>query len=342
MARTIVENGKTLRLTGLTDRKFGIELELFATRENPSDHAAIVRALTEAGVECKYEGYHHNTRPYWKVVTDASVETPNGRKGLELVSPPLSGEEGLREVEKVCGALATIGAWVSRSCGMHVHHDAADMNIDAIKDLAWLMNRFAPVFDGLVPLSRRAGQNRFCEHWSEYHLTELARVRTLGDLRMRYHGESHARYRTLNVCSVQRHGTVEFRQHGGTVEGSKIVAWTLLTQGLVEKAQAARVKKTQMKATGDGIDNMIRAAGLRTCKPHGQKIAPEHEARVRNTVKYLMERARHFGVIQMKDRSIERSRAKRAAAPAVETATPEALVARAVAEGNVAATTPTT
>lgn len=97
-----------------------------------------------------------------------------------------------------------------------------------------------------------------------------------------------------------------------------------------------RVKKAQVKANGDGLDNLIRAAGLRSCKPHGQVVAPECEARVRTAARFLSERARHFGVIAMKDRSIERSRATRATATPAPT--PEALVAEAVRAQNQPAT----
>lgn len=339
MARTIVENGKTLRLTGLTDRKFGVELELFATRSDPSDRQAIIRALTAAGISVQSEYYNHTTRSHWKIVDDMSVETPNGRRGLELVSPPLSGEAGLLEVEKVCTALASIGAWVSRSCGMHIHHDAADLTIENIRDLAWLTSRFAPVFDGLVPESRRAGHNNFCKPWTESDLVALSRISSLYDLRDRFEAGSSLRYRTLNLCSLARHGTVEFRQHSGTVDAEKIVAWVMLTQGLVEKAASGtvRVKRAQLKANGDGLDNLIRAAGLRTCKPHGQVVDATCTTRARVAARYLAERARHFAVIVMADRSIERTRAARAAAIPAPTA--EALVAQAVATAQTAPTT---
>ena len=47
------------------------------------------------------EGYNHTTRPYWKIVTDASVS----HEGLEIVSPVLKGQDGLNQLEKVLKAL---------------------------------------------------------------------------------------------------------------------------------------------------------------------------------------------------------------------------------------------
>ena len=67
------------------DRKFGIELELIGiTREQA------IAALTGVGIEVREEGYNHETRRHWKIVSDASV-----RGGFELVSPVLQGDAGL-------------------------------------------------------------------------------------------------------------------------------------------------------------------------------------------------------------------------------------------------------
>ena len=50
------------------DRKFGIELELIGiTREQA------IAALTRVGTEVREEGYNHETRRHWKIVSDASV-----------------------------------------------------------------------------------------------------------------------------------------------------------------------------------------------------------------------------------------------------------------------------
>ena len=50
--------------------------------------------LSNAGLDCKVEGYHHCNRTYWKVTTDASV--PNG---FEVVSPVPSGDAGLEQAK---------------------------------------------------------------------------------------------------------------------------------------------------------------------------------------------------------------------------------------------------
>ena len=105
------------------DRKFGIELELVGiTREQAG------RALSQVGIEVHDEGYNHTTRSYWKMVSDSSV-----RGGFELVIPVLRGEDGIHEARKVATALDDMGATANRSCGYHVHLDAADLTASDIR-----------------------------------------------------------------------------------------------------------------------------------------------------------------------------------------------------------------
>jgi Putative amidoligase enzyme len=76
----------------LATRTFGIEIEAFGISLSQARDA-----LSNAGLDCQVEGYHHWHRTYWKVTTDASV--PNG---FEVVSPVLQGEFGLEQDRPRC------------------------------------------------------------------------------------------------------------------------------------------------------------------------------------------------------------------------------------------------
>jgi Putative amidoligase enzyme. len=104
------------------NRLWGVEIEFLDT-VNRED---VARKMTEKGVLCYVEGYNHTTRGHWKVVTDASC-------GYELVSPPLKGEEGFRQLKIACEVLNELGAKVDKRCGLHVHHDANDFTVDTFK-----------------------------------------------------------------------------------------------------------------------------------------------------------------------------------------------------------------
>jgi hypothetical protein len=345
------------RLTGLTERTFGVELELFfataaganaawANIQHPLygtaegrglpaqffafDGPAIIAGLAAVGIECKVEPYNHESvtrdgRPktWWKLVTDVSVEgrcpvTGRLTYGIELVSPILRGAEGVAQVEKVSFVVTALHARVTKACGVHVHHGAIKgenpLSVTELKVLARLVTRFKTIFDGLLPASRR--NNYFCRHFNAYDLSQIDRAQTWQQL------AQLDRYRALNFAALAKHGTVEFRQHSGTFEALKLVSWILLTQGLVEKAKAGRGRKFEagaVAATGDGFNNLMRAAGLRTCLPHGQKVAESNEEAVRAATTYFRERATEFGLISLTERSENRSRARTAAQTALTT-----------------------
>ena len=310
----------TPRMTGLTDRTFGVELEIgFKAGGTPvtwaSVKSAVLADLAAAGIEAHDETYNHVTKTWWKFVPDQSI----GYTNIELVSPILKGEAGLVAVETVCRVLKAHGVYVNETMGLHVHHGAADLSVEDCKVLARLVTRFRPIFDGLLPPTRRA--NPMCGHFTTYELAEITRAET----KVGYHRalSEITRYRALNFNSLARHGTVEFRQHSGSFDAAKITGWILLTQGLVEKAKNGRGRKLEgapVAANGDGLSNLLRAAGLRTCLPHGQKVSDAAETRARATCALYLARAKKFGVINLAERSETRSRARRTAAEAVAAA----------------------
>ena len=327
------------RLTGLTSRTFGIELEIgFKSASGTPVPFSTVKAkvmadLAAAGVDVRDESatYNHVTRTWWKFVTDCSI----GYENIELVSPILSGAPALAEIEKISAVLVANNVFVNKSMGFHVHQEARDLDLAACKRLARLVTRFKSVFDGLLPLSRR--ENPMCRHFDSMDLSRIdaATFKRAKESDLAT-SDSH-RYRALNFASISRHGTVEFRQHSGTFDADKIIAWVLLTQGLVEKAKVFGREKARVEAvaaTGDGLNMLLRTAGLRTCLPWGQKIAPEVESRVRSAVATLRERAKKFGLIRLGERSEVRSRARRATAGSASEA-----VAAAVAPVAPVATT---
>ncbi len=82
----------------------------------------------------RVEGYNHtDSTEYWKLVADGSL---TGNESFELVSPILHGEEGLKDLEKVCWVLELCNVKVNESCGLHIHMDAADFTINTWKNLA--------------------------------------------------------------------------------------------------------------------------------------------------------------------------------------------------------------
>ena len=215
-------------------RKFGVEIEAFGCSRN-----TLERLLSEAGISVETQDYNHRTASCWKLVTDASI---CGTEAFELVSPPMVGEAGLEELRKVCAVLKEAGIKVNKSCGLHIHFDAQDLNLETWKNLFFNYAAFEPKIDAMLPESRRGANNHFCQ--------SIKQIRTLNrkislstDLRSLTNNiAGTSRYFKLNIQSYWRHQTVEFRQHSGTIEFEKISNWIKIGAQMIDFSRAQRAR----------------------------------------------------------------------------------------------------
>lgn len=229
-------------------RSFGIELEIVHRNQRQ-----LRDAIRSRGIACEIEGYNHSTRRYWKIVSDASV---NG--GYELVSPVLKGQSGLDEVKTVCEALSEVGALINKSCGFHAHFGTDDFkeSISVWRNLYINYATLEEDIDAFMPPSRR--RNTYCASlkvrgWREkmeyaHTLVELEKAIT-----------KRSRYFKLNSQSYWRHGTVEFRQHSGTIEFDKIRNWLLFCARLVELSKRERLGCGGERALAKLLDRGLAA-----------------------------------------------------------------------------------
>lgn len=244
-------------------RGFGVELEILVPRTwGQTGFANKVAAM--AGVNCAFAGYTHAVTDYWKVVTDASLRAEAGWMALELVSPILRGKAGLDAVARVCNALTEMGAKVNVSCGLHVHHDARDLTLDAWKNLCKLFGKHERALHQVLPPSRR--NSRWCmpinnEPTLADFFKKIDAGNTIEQVARTVSGRS--RYRTLNTESYWRHGSVEFRQHGGTVDADKVVNWIKLTAAFVNVATYTKRVVAKGHDSFKVIGSMIDAKAAR-------------------------------------------------------------------------------
>ena len=193
------------------ERKFGIELEIVDINQQ-----AALRALRAVGINVQAEAYNHTTRGHWKLVPDGSVSG-----GFEVVSPILEGERGIEEAMTVAEALSDAGATVNRSCGFHVHFDAADLSAADVKAIVHRYAAHEAEIDAFMPPSRRGNTNSYCGSVTRFLNRRFNEARTIDELAAAQPG----RYFKVNLQSYRRHGTLEFRQHSGTVNANKVANW---------------------------------------------------------------------------------------------------------------------
>ena len=211
-------------------RKFGIELETASPNEKVLMDA--VKLVKASGVNIQLTGYTHDHTPYWKVLKDASL---SGGYCREIVSPAFTNERGYAEVNTVASTLVTMGVKVNNSCGFHCHLDVSDLTPKQIARIVKFYQVYETEIDKLHQSSRR-GNARYTGTLNQdrYANFDPERINTMNDLTSLFYD----RYVKVNVQAYLRHGTIEFRQHGATIDPVKIVNWIKFCTRIVEYAKS--------------------------------------------------------------------------------------------------------
>lgn len=192
-----------------TRRRFGVEIEcVFPTAVGIVDEFSRVFPPA-AGLTAS------NTT--WGVHYDSSL--PRG--GLEFSSPPLNqrGGRSFSHLKDVMDWIKGKGGFVTAACGLHVHIEANDLTKYELARMArsWQANQHH--INKLVDMSRHS--NGYCNPLGRYEMEAIAqdlrdpRVRTL-------RGYDRGAF---NLTSLREHGTIEFRQHHGSVDFDEAEGW---------------------------------------------------------------------------------------------------------------------
>lgn len=229
------------------DREFGIEIESFGIRKG-----RLAGLLRDAGIQAKVTARNSITCSYWKVVNDSSI---SGEDRFELVSPILRGQTGLHEVEKVCSILGEAGARVNKSCGLHIHFNARQLTITDWQNLFKNYINLEMDIDSIMPGSRRASNNRYCKSMLHNFTSKneaFEAIDRAGNVAALHSNiTQNDRYFKLNASSYQRHGTIEFRQHSGTVDFEKISHWIKLCDVIINRSRIGLVTELSNILTTD-------------------------------------------------------------------------------------------
>lgn len=209
------------------NRNFGVEIEAYNAHKDDLEEE-----LIDEKVDFKFEKYNHKTRSYWKVITDSSIV---GNNAFEMVSPILNGEKGLKALGAVTRALQGSLAKTNKTCGLHVHFDVKDYSLENFKTLIKNFCLLEEQFDEMMPEHRRKNNNQYCFSLCyELKIQELfGRINQCGSYQ-EVIDCIQSRYVKLNVESYLKYGTVEFRQHEGTIRYIEIENWLAICARLVE------------------------------------------------------------------------------------------------------------
>jgi hypothetical protein len=239
----------------------GIELEVVRPKEIPYREFVnnIVRKFRENGLDVQAEGYNHETRNYWKLVDDASIGRDSGdslsqASGIECVSPILKGKKGIVDIKKAIRSLVGAGASVNSSVGYHAHFGIAGLSIDHLKNLLYNYRGFEPIVDTLMlPTRRGATSNGSESRWAkslykkypneEQFWQLLDSCQSVSQIQERVFGgnDRSNRYWKTNLMAYPRYGTIEFRQHGGSLEEDTIIYWLYWLHFLIQVSKRKKL-----------------------------------------------------------------------------------------------------
>lgn len=212
---------------------FGIEVELSAL-DIKAFEAQFPFPLTNCAImdfsECASEGQQLSSdgfcrhiegcircsadfRRYWHIIREMNVF-------CEITSPILS---SLSPIAALCNSLKLAGAGTDNACGLHVHINARQMSFSHILRLLKAYQQLEKEIDGIMTPERRLDH---CEYAHTLTGFDFSNVSSLGQLSS---AMSHKSYK-VNIQSLGKYGTIEFRHHHGTTDYAEITNWVMFLQ----------------------------------------------------------------------------------------------------------------
>ena len=257
-------------LQNFTDRTFGVEIEFFGLNYviTPLDNSIIKpycissRAKDGRHILDLFKDYNLSfgaSPDTWHFEKDTSVRGKgHTRSGAELVSPILSGVEGLVQVHNAFKFLNAVeGLDIDASCGMHVHHgvDPAAYHCKELQQLVHIVHHYEDLFYLLIPGDRKKSETcrpmeidvkAFLDACEGHDDSRNCQIKDLWySLENRYDEKcgvnsryDRTRYHGLNLHSYWYRSTIEFRYHSALLEkADEAIQWIIFTQFLIELSQ---------------------------------------------------------------------------------------------------------
>lgn len=235
-------------------KRFGIEIELTGITKDTAANA--VKEIVGGRLQHTRDSYNTikinaTDGRTWKIMNDSSI-----RKQSKL-SPILTADD-IDKVQEIVRALRASGGKTNSTCGIHIHLDGADHNVQSIKNF---INIIASKNDLLYKaLQIKEERMRWCKKMDQRLITEIQKKKpkTMQQIKDIWYNERNAgfhshydqsRYHFLNLHSYfEGNHTVELRGFNSTLHAGKVKAYILLALAINNQAltqRKASCKKTQ-------------------------------------------------------------------------------------------------
>lgn len=252
----------------LNTTTFGIEFELTIPNKPNlyTEHDFCQILMSRNNLSCRSAQYSDkDVKPYWKIKPDSSIlcplETPSCF-AYELVSPVLSGQNGLNQVKSQIVAMQNLKPSADYSSGLHLHtFIGKNFNspefLTNLKKILINFIKFEEVFDSIMPLTRQKSINGYCQSIrfnqnlanfdnfpAQLKISQAKNFEELNQLVNPGNGTSFQRHFKINLQPIFTLGTIEWRQHSATVDLEKVESWIRLILLFVRNSinQTYRIK----------------------------------------------------------------------------------------------------
>ena len=214
----------------------GIEIEFFAHDLNRRELNRLARQHKIKGIHLHSDGSLNWDDDYRD---DDDDDSSNYMQGYEIsfVSPVSKVET---ELKVLCDWLASIGARVNDTCGLHVHIDMRKRDKDKSRER---------LISALPYLSRMLPEDRVFNDYCRY-----------GHSRW----DSGERYYAINCRSYREHKTIEVRAHSGTTNFEKIINWVKILRNIVDNPEfdGGEIMDSDFYESTSAVRQQVRNANM--------------------------------------------------------------------------------
>jgi hypothetical protein len=202
-------------------------------------------------IECMNDNLPDNTfnhselnKMKFSQIGDGSLNS----NGVEFVSLAFQGDELINHISQFTNILRDRNYYVDSRCGLHIHIGLRN-SLDMIKKIFTFYNIYEKYFFDMTPHSRR--NNHYCQKISaryyninDSELDKVNSVMKFKKLLYQTNVDKHIksitknkycdkRYCWINFHSLFYRGTLEIRNHAGTINANKINNWFLIHLNIV-------------------------------------------------------------------------------------------------------------
>lgn len=239
---------KSLQMKPWTNRRFSITLNFLSSfEENPKK---LISKISEySKIKILSEEFDRN---HWHISFLTLVKDSKTEKNLFSISSPLlEGSKGFKEIFEICEILKKLKCTVPTNSFLVINLDPLGLTGGDIAGLIRSYFLFETKIDSIMPNSFK--KNKFSDMMlpvmEKLNLPKVPSVDfnfdiPLSDLISNLDKETYK----VNLLSYVKNGTIEFRQHFGTLNPEKICHWINFLLTFVEESKITSKEFIQTKS----------------------------------------------------------------------------------------------